>query len=81
MFTRLNISLPEETVNKIRKIVPKRGLSRFLDEAARDRLKQIELEKALKELLAAPPAFPQIKNSSKWVRELRRRDLKRFSNA
>ena len=78
MITRLNISIPAETVAKIKKTAPKRGVSRFLTEAAEEKIKKLEREKALKELLAMPPTFTHIKDSRKWIRDLRRRDLKRM---
>ena len=78
MTTRLNISIPTETATKLKKIAPKRGVSSFLAEAAEEKISKIEREKALKELLAMPPAFTDIKDSVKWVRELRRSDEKRL---
>lgn len=78
MYTRFNISLPKETADKIKKYVPKRGMSKFLAEAAEERIRRAEAKKALKELLDAPPAFTHIKDSVKWVRELRREDEKRM---
>jgi hypothetical protein len=81
MITRLNISLPGDLAEKIKKTVPKRGLSKFLAEAAEERIKRLEREKALKELLEAPPAFTFLKGKDaavKWVRKLRREDEKRL---
>ena len=78
MITRLNISIPEEIVVKIKKAVPRRGLSKFLAEAAEEKIRRLEREKALAELLAMPPSFTQIKDSGKWTRNLRRRDFKRM---
>lgn len=78
MITRLNISIPEDIVIKIKKTVPKRGLSKFLAEAAEEKIRLIERDKAFKELLAAPPAFGEIKDSVKYVRKMRRLDEKRM---
>jgi len=78
MTTRLNISIPTETATKLKKIAPKRGVSSFLAEAAEEKISKLEREKALKEILAMPPTFTHIKDSSKWIRDLRRRDLKRM---
>lgn len=55
-------------------------MSRFLAEAAEEKMRKEKRERALKELLEAPPAFPHIKNSAKWVHNLRRRDLKRLKS-
>lgn len=81
MNTRLNITIPEETVKKLKKLAPKRGVSKFLAKAAEEKIKTMEREKALKELLEAPPTFTFLKGKNaavKWVRELRRADEKRL---
>ncbi len=78
MYTRLNILVPTETVNRLKKIAPARGMGKFLTEAAEEKMRREEKEKAFKELLALPPAFPQIKNSAKWVHDMRRKDLRRM---
>ena len=78
MITRINISLPEETISRIKKVAPDRGVSKFLAEAAEEKIKSIGREKAFRELLKASPAFPRIKNSSNWVRDLRSKDLNRL---
>lgn len=81
MITRINISLPEETVNMLRRVAPKRGISKFLLEALEEKIGRDKKEKALKELLAAPPAFTFLKGKNaavKWVRKLRAQDERRF---
>lgn len=78
MNTRINITMPEETAKKLRSVVPERGLSRFLTEAVKEKIKKIEREKALKEILAMPPTFTDIKDSSRWIRKMRRLDEKRM---
>ena len=81
MNTRLNITIPAEIATKLKKLTPKRGISKFLAEAAEERIKLLERDKALKELLAAPPALTFLKGKNaavKWVRELRRSDEKRL---
>ena len=75
---RINISLPADLVKDLKKRTSPRGVSRFLAEAAKEKIKVMEREQAFKELLAGPPAFPTIKDSAKWVRNLRRLDLKRL---
>lgn len=75
---RVNVSLPFELVKDLKKISPKRGVSKFLSEAAEEKMRRDKREKALKELLAGPPAFPDIRDSAKWVRDLRKRDLGRL---
>lgn len=78
---RLNISLSNSLVKELKKSVPKRGLSKFLSEAAEEKIALIKREKALKELLEAPPAFTFLKGKDaalKWVRKLRKEDEKRL---
>jgi len=77
-YVRVNISLPSDLVKELKKKIPFRGISRFISDAAREKVENMSREDALKELLSGPPAFPQIKDSVKWVRELRRNDLKRL---
>lgn len=78
MITRINISLPEETIKEIKRVALKRGVSKFLAEAAFEKLKKEKREKALKEILAAPPTFVEIKDSVAWVRKMRKLDEKRL---
>lgn len=77
-FVRVNVSLPRDLLKELKKKVPFRGMSKFLSDAARGKVDSINSEEALRELLSGPPAFPQIKDSVKWVRELRKGDLKRM---
>ena len=77
-YIRVNVSLPSDLVKELKEKVPSRGMSKFISDAAREKVESMSREDALKELLSGPPAFPQIKNSVKWVRELRRNDLKRL---
>lgn len=78
---RINISLPEESIRRIKSIAPRRGVSKFLAEAAEEKIDQIERKKALKELIEAPPAFTFLKGKNaaqKWVRSLRKESDKRL---
>ena len=77
MTTRLNISIPTETATKLKKIAPKRGISSFLAEAAEEKIEKLEREKAFNELLEAPPAFTDVKDSVSYIRKMRRLDEKR----
>ncbi len=81
MITRVNISLPEETYRMIKKVAPKRGVSKFMVEAAEEKARAIRARKAFEEILVAPPAFTFLKGKDaavKWVRKLRAEDEKRF---
>ena len=77
-YVRVNVSLPRDLVKELKRRVPKREVSRFLSDAAKEKIRHLTADDALKELLAGPPAFPHIKDSVKWIRDLRRRDLKRL---
>lgn len=74
---RINITIPEKTVEKIKKITTKRGMSAFLAKAAEEKVRRLEKEAALKEILEALPTFTEIKDSTRWVRKMRRLDEKR----
>lgn len=78
MITRINISIPEETLSMLRSVAPKGGISRFLVEALEEKIERDKKERALKELLAAPATFTDVKNSASWVRESRKLDEKRL---
>jgi len=77
-YIRVNISLPSDLVKELKKKIPSRGMSRFISEAAKEKITKEEREKAFKELLEAPPAFPHIKDSVAYVRKMRRLDEKRM---
>jgi len=80
-YVRINISLPSDLVKELREKVPSRGISRFLSEAAREKIAEKERVKAFKELLEAPPAFTFLKGKNaavNWVRKLRKEDEKRL---
>lgn len=77
-YVRVNVSLPRDLVRELKEKVPARGVSRFISEAAREKIEKAKRMKAFNELMEAPPAFPHIKDSVKWVRKLRRADLKRL---
>ena len=77
-YIRVNVSLPSDLVKELKKKIPSRGISRFLSEAAREKIAKEERERAFKELLEAPPAFPDIKDSVSYIRKMRRLDEKRM---
>ena len=74
---RINISFPSDLVKEVKKITSEGEFSKFLADAAREKLADVEREKALKELLKNKPAFSSIRNSSKWVEDLRAKDSDR----
>lgn len=76
--TRINISLSEDVLTMLRRYVPVRGLSRFLSDAAKEKMDRIKREKALKTLLAAPPSLLSFGDARTYIRRLRRGDEKRL---
>lgn len=80
-FVRINISLPRDLVKELKEKVPSRGISRFLSDAAKEKIEEQEREKAFKELLEAPPAFTFLRGKNaavNWVRKSRKEDEKRM---
>lgn len=75
---RIDITVPKDVVSEVKKRTSKRGVSQFFTEAAKEKLAKEKREKALKEILAAPPAFTDIKDSVAWIRKSRRLDNKRM---
>lgn len=74
---RLNVTLPEELVTKIRKRVKGRGMSRYLSDAAREKMEREEREKALETLLSAPATFSNISDSRSYIANSRDLDERR----
>lgn len=77
VYMRINISLSEDFLTMLRTFVPERGLSRFLTEAAKEKIDRIKREKAFNELLNDPPSFTNVRSGSAYVRASRRLDEKR----
>lgn len=80
-YVRINITLPRGLVKELKEKIPSRGLSKFLADAAEEKVEEEEREKAFKELLEAPPAFTFLKGKNaavNWVRKLRSADEKRL---
>ena len=72
---RVTATLDEEILEKIRRVAGPRGVSSFLNVAARERLARLELRGLLDELDAKHGAVPRV------VREEVRRDAKRIFRA
>lgn len=77
-LVRMNITFPEALATHLKKSLPSRSISRFLAEAAREKMESMEKEKALKELLDAPASFRKIKDSVKFISKLRSLEEKRL---
>lgn len=77
-FVRVNISLPKDLLKELKEKVPSRGVSKFISEAAKEKIEKAKKIKAFKELLEAPPAFTEIRDSASYIRKVRRMDEKRM---
>jgi metal-responsive CopG/Arc/MetJ family transcriptional regulator len=77
-YVRMNISLPTDLAKELRKRIATRGISKFMSDAAKEKIEKEERERAFKELLEGPPAFTEIKDSVAYVRKMRRLDEKRL---
>ncbi len=80
-YVRMNVSLPKDLVKDLKTNIPARGISKFMANATREEINRMKREKALKEILAAPPAFTFLKGKNaavRWVRKMRREDNKRL---
>lgn len=78
---RINVSLPFELVKDLKRYSKPRELSKFLAIAAEEKIAKYRREKALAEILEAPPAFTFLKGKNaavRWVRSLRKEDDKRL---
>jgi len=74
---RTHVVLSEEVIGAIDKRVGERGRSRFLEEAAREKLERLELEEALASTAGILndkdyPEFTDQDSINEWVRAQRR---------
>ncbi len=74
---RTNVTLPADLVIRLKRMTPSRGLSKFLAEAAREKLVSLERDKALEELMNAPASFENIKDSVSYINKERSFDERR----
>lgn len=76
-MARTHVVIADEVVKAIDKTVGQRGRSRFLEEAARDRLRRLALEKDLRtrKRVIDPEDYPHwrdVSSTREWVRSVRR---------
>lgn len=76
-MARIHVILGDEVVETIDRLVGERGRSRFLEEAARERLERLDLEHALAStagILKSKdyPEFEDQASINEWVRAQRR---------
>lgn len=81
-MARTHVVMSDEVLDAIDEKVGERGRSRFLEEAAREKLRRLDLEQALKTSsgIAKGKAYADwsdARRAKAWVREGRRSDRRR----
>jgi len=76
-MARTHVILDDDVIEAIDKLVGQRGRSRFLEEAAREKLERVELDKALVSTagILKDKDYPEFKDQAAingWVRAQRR---------
>ena len=78
---RANVVLPDDLVREIDKLAGTKKRSKFLEEAAKERLKEIRLDKALKEaagILKDDPRFSTSAKVRKYIHDFRKKNSFRY---
>ena len=75
-MARTHVVLDDEVLLAIDRVAGERGRSRFLEEAAREKLARLELERTLKETAGTVdgknhPSWADARATAAWVREVR----------
>jgi metal-responsive CopG/Arc/MetJ family transcriptional regulator len=75
-MARTHVVMADEVIKAVDRLVGERGRSRFLEEAAREKLARIELESALRETsgtlnLPDHPEWRDRAAAASWVRRVR----------
>ena len=76
-MARTHVVMADEVIEAVDRLVGERGRSRFLEEAAREKLARIELDSALKKTggIVRPADHPEWRDratTAAWVRKVRR---------
>ena len=81
VYMRTNIVLPNDLIIEIDKLAGARKRSKFLEEAARERIEAAKLEKAFEEargILKDDPRFSSSVKVRKYIRDFRKKNSVRF---
>ncbi len=65
-------------LEKLKKSVKKGEVSNFFAEAAAEKLKKDQSDRAWNELMELTPMFEEVKDPAKWIKDLRKTDDKRL---
>lgn len=76
-MARAHVVMSDETLREIDRLVGQRSRSRFLEEAAREKLERLALASALEDTagIVSAQAYPEWRDrhaAAEWVRETRR---------
>ncbi len=74
-YTRVNLTISKDIIEYLKHNTE--NMSKYISEAVRERIAREKREKALREILAGKPTFTNVKDGTKYVRELRSADKKR----
>lgn len=74
-YARLNITIPKSLAVTLKETTT--NISKFITVAVTERIAQERRLKAIEELAKLPPAFPEIKNSAKYIHDMRRNEMKK----
>jgi hypothetical protein len=73
---RLNISVPKEFIERMKAFAPNGNVSKFIMESVEEKIAEEEKKEALKFFADTGPLFPHIKDSAKYVHDIRQKDTK-----
>lgn len=78
-MSRTHVVISDELLTAIDQVVGERGRSRFLEEAAREKLERLELEEALRATAGIAKGkgydhWRDRKTAAEWVRKVRREE-------
>jgi hypothetical protein len=75
---RYSVNADKEFDRELRALIGERGINSFFLAAARNELRRIKRERAMKRVAEAGDLFPDITDSRAFVREVRSRDRGRL---
>lgn len=73
-MARTHVVLSDETLARLDEAAGKRGRSRFIEEAVKERLDREEMLRVLEETAGSvkgPPEWKDLESVKRWVREMR----------
>ncbi len=74
---RVNVTIPTDIIEDVKRMDANVSISKFASEAMSEKLARQKRERALNAILAGPPTFTDIEDSTAYVRALRDEDRER----